>query len=167
MVLDIIQNMREQKISGSYLAVLRFTLGLAWLGTWINNYLGGVFTPEGFIGTIEYFINDPRHTITPIDSIIRSFLFPNAQFFVYFHFISEGFIALSLVFGVFTRAGSAVGAFLSIFFMFGTLGVDWIFTYVLMIVGFFICGMASAGNWYGLDYWVRDKIPQKLTRVLV
>jgi len=159
--------MSEQQISGVYISLLRLTLGLAWLGTWISNFQGGVFTSNGFIGTIEYFINDPRHTVTPIDSIIRSFLFPNAQYFVYFHLISEAFIALSLVFGAFTRAGSAVGAFLSIFFMFGSLGVDWIFTYILMIVGFFICGMTRAGKWYGLDFWIIDRVPPKLAKVLV
>ena len=51
--------------------------------------------------------------------------------------------------------------------MFGTLGVDWIFTYVLMIVGFLISGMTSAGKWYGLDFWLKDRVPLKLAKILI
>jgi len=164
---ELIQKMSAQKISGGYLILLRLALGFAFLGTWFSNYSKGVFTPSGFIGTIEYFINDPSHITTPLDAVIRSVAFPNAKYFVIVHIVLEGAVALSLIFGMFCRTGSALGAFVSIFFMFGTLGVDWLGTYVLLIVGFLTCGLTSAGKWYGLDYWIKDKLPPTLAKILV
>ena len=167
MAKDLFDKMTAQQISGGYLVILRITLGLAFLGTWFSNLDKGVFTPEGFISTIEYFINDPNHTVTPMDSLVRDYIFPNAKYFVIFHFVTELAIAASLILGGFTRTGSALGLFLSAFFMFGTLGVDWLGTYILLIVGFFTCGWASAGRWYGIDYWLKEKLSPKLAKLLV
>jgi uncharacterized membrane protein YphA (DoxX/SURF4 family) len=159
--------MHEQKVSGGYIVLLRVTLGLAFFTTWLSNLSKGAFTSSGFIGTINYFIDHPDHVATPFDSIIRDFLFPNAALFGFGWLIVELIISLSLTFGLFTRFGSILGAGSTVVLGLGALGVDWPWTYILLFIGFVTCALVSAGKWYGIDYWLKDKIPNKIAWVAI
>jgi uncharacterized membrane protein YphA (DoxX/SURF4 family) len=159
--------MHEQKISGGYIVLLRITLGLAFFTTWLSNLSKGAFTSSGFIGTINYFIDHPDHVATPFDSIVRNFLFPNAALFGLGWLIVELVISLSLTFGLLTRFGSVLGAGSTIVLGLGALGVDWPWTYILLFIGFVTCALVSAGKWYGIDYWLKDKIPNKIAWVVL
>jgi len=163
----IIQGMHEEKISGGYLVLIRFTLGMSFFTTWLSNLAKGAFTSSGFIDTISYFIDHPDHVVTPFDSVIRNVAFPNATFFGLSWFFVELFISLSLIFGVFTRLGSLIGAGSTIILALGALGVDWPWTYGLLFVGFITCAFISAGKWYGLDYWLKDKIPHRIRKFVI
>jgi uncharacterized membrane protein YphA (DoxX/SURF4 family) len=177
MALELIKNMHEQdKVDGSFLALLRVTLGLAFLTTWFSNLTKGAFTASGFVSTIEYFITDPAHInigfplniiVTPFDDIIQNVAFPNAAIFGMGWLFIELFISISLTFGLFTRLGSIFGAGSTIVLGIGALGVDWPWTYALMFIGFVTCALTSAGKWYGLDYWLKDRIPEKLLMILI
>lgn len=168
MALEVIKNMHDQnKIDGSYIVLLRITLGLAFLTTWFSNLNKGAFTASGFVETINYFIDHPEHVITPADDIIRNIAFPNAAIFGIGWLIVELFISISLTFGLFTRLGSIVGAGSTIILGLGALGVDWPWTYALMFIGFVTCALTSAGKWYGIDYWLKDRIPEKLSMILL
>ena len=81
--------------------------------------------------------------------------------------IIELSISLSLMFGVLTRLGSIVGATFTVVLGLGSLGVDWIWTQPLLFVGFVTCGLVSAGKWYGLDYWLKDRIPEKFVKFVI
>ncbi|MHA1975735.1 MAG: DoxX family membrane protein [Candidatus Hodarchaeales archaeon] len=164
---EVIQKMHEQQVSGGYVVILRIFLGIAFLTTWITNLLEGVFTGSGFVGTISYFFDHPDHVATPLDSIIRDFVFPNAVLFGLGWLIIELFISLSLTFGVLTRLGSIVGASFTVILGLGSLGVEWIWTQPLLFVGFVTCGLISAGKWYGVDYWLKDRIPEKFVRFVI
>ena len=37
----------------------------------------------------------------------------------------------------------------------------------LLFVGFVTCALTGAGIWYGLDYWLKDKISGKISKFLV
>ncbi len=167
MTRDAIKKMHEQQISGGYIVILRFFLGFAFLTTWLNNLFEGVFTSSGFVGTINYFFDHPDHVATPLDSIIRDFVFPNAALFGIGWMIIELFISLSLILGVVTRLGSFVGASFTVILGLGSLGVEWVWTQPLLFVGFLTCGLISAGKWYGLDYWLKDRIPQRYTKFII
>jgi uncharacterized membrane protein YphA (DoxX/SURF4 family) len=167
MATKIIKDMHEQKISGGYIVILRIILGLAFLTTWMSNLIKGVFTSSGFVETINYFLDHPEHIVTPMDSIIRNFAFPNAALFGFGWMIIELFISISLIFGLLTRFGSIVGAGSTIILGLGSLGVEWIWTQPLLFVGFLTCALISAGKWYGLDYWLKDNIPQKYNKILI
>jgi uncharacterized membrane protein YphA (DoxX/SURF4 family) len=168
---DVIKKMHEQKISGGYFTLLRLTLGFAFLTTWISNLSKGVFTSSGtdygFEGTIRYFMDHSDHISTPLDTIITSVVFPNWIIFGLGWMIIELIVALSLIFGAFTRFGSVIGAGSTIILGLGALGVDWPWTYALMFIGFITCALMGAGRWYGLDYWLKDKLPTNLARFLV
>ena len=164
---EVIRKMHEQKISGGYIVILRFFLGFAFLTTWIINLSKGAFTSSGFIGTISYFIDHPDHIATPIDTIIRDFAFPNAALFGFGWMIIELLISLSLIFGVLTRLGSVIGAGSTIVLGLGSLGVEWIWTQPLLFVGFITCALTSAGKWYGVDYWLKDRIPDNLVKFII
>ena len=163
----VIKRMHEQKISGGYLTLLRLTLGFSFLTTWFSNLSKGAFTSTGFVGTISYFIDHQDHTVTPFDTIIREIAFPNAALFGLGWMIVELIISLTLIFGVFTRFGSALGAGSTIILGLGALGVDWPWTYVLLFVGFITCGLVGAGRWYGVDFWLKDKLPENIGKFIV
>ncbi len=171
MAREVIKEMHEQKISGGYLVLLRLTLGLAFLTTWLSNLTKGVFTTSGsdfgFEGTIRYFIDHPDHFSTPVDTIIIDLIFPNWVLFALGWMIFELVISITLIFGLFTRLGSIIGAGSSIILGLGALGVDWPWTYALLFIGCVTCALVGAGRWYGIDYWLKDKIPDKVAFVLV
>ncbi len=107
------------------------------------------------------------HIETPFDTIIREITFPNAALFGLGWMIVELVIALTLIFGVLTRLGSTLGAGSTIILGLGALGVDWPWTYVLLFVGFITCGLMGAGRWYGVDFWLKDKLPEKIAKFIV
>ncbi|MFX0210626.1 MAG: TQO small subunit DoxD [Candidatus Hodarchaeota archaeon] len=170
MTIETIREMHKEKISGGYISLLRVTLGLSFFTTWLSNISKGVFTdPDEYKGTINYFIDHADHISTPVDTFIREVIYEDSLiwFFIIGWFIVEGFIGLSLIFGFFNRFGSAMGAFFTVFLFLGALGVDWEWTYILLIVGFITCGWSRAGRWYGVDYWLQEKIPPKLAKILI
>lgn len=159
--------MHAKQVSGTYIALLRVTLGGAFLTTWASNLIKGVFTPSGYVNTIIFFLDDPEHVVTPLDTVVRNFVLPNATLIAPGWMLLELFISATVLFGVITRPGALVGAIVSTTLLFTTLGVDWIWTYVLMIVGFVICALVGAGKWYGIDYWLKDRLPAKFVKFLV
>ena len=99
MALEVIKNMHEQnKIDGSYLVLLRITLGLAFLTTWFSNLNKGAFTASGFESTIRYFIDHTDHIVTPLDDIMLNVAFPNAAILGFGWLVVELFISISLTF---------------------------------------------------------------------
>ena len=171
MIKEVIKEMHKQKISGGYLILLRITLGLAFLTTWFSNLTKGAFSTSGFDygfeGVLRFFIDNPDHISTPLDVIITNFVFPNWMIFALGWMIFELAISISLIFGLFTRLGSVIGAGSSIILGLGALGVDWPWTYALLFIGCATCALVGAGRWYGIDYWVKDKIPEKLAYFLI
>ncbi|MFX0091266.1 MAG: hypothetical protein ACFFBD_05835 [Candidatus Hodarchaeota archaeon] len=143
------------------------TLGFAFLTTWISNLSKGVFTSTGFVDTINYFIESPDHIATPVDTLIRTIAFPNAALFGLGWMIMELFISLTLIFGVVTRLGSIVGAGSTIILGLGALGVDWPWTYALMFIGFVTCALVGAGRWFGVDFFLKDIIPERIAKFLI
>ncbi|MFW9854986.1 MAG: DoxX family protein [Candidatus Thorarchaeota archaeon] len=167
MAMQAIREINAQRVSGTYVALIRLSLGAAFLTTWVSNIMKGVFTATGYVGTISFFLDDPLHVVTPLDTIVRDFVFPNAALMAPGWMLLELFISVTVLFGVFTRPGALVGAGVSTVLLFTTLGVDWVWTYLLMIVGFAICALTGAGRWYGIDYWLKDKLPTGLVKFLV
>ncbi|MHA2224139.1 MAG: DoxX family membrane protein [Candidatus Hodarchaeales archaeon] len=159
--------MHEQKISGGYLVLLRLTLGFSFLTTWFTNLFKGAFTGTGFVDTISYFIDHSDHIVTPFDTIIRNVAFPNAALFGFGWMIMELIISVSLILGAFTRLGSLFGAGSTIILGLGALGVDWPWTYALLFIGFVTCGLVGAGRWYGVDFWLKDRIPTSFAKFIM
>ncbi|MFX0086742.1 MAG: hypothetical protein ACFFAU_13810 [Candidatus Hodarchaeota archaeon] len=167
MTREIIQEMHKQKISGGYVVLLRISLGLAFLTTWVSNLVKGVFTSSGFVSTISWFLDHEDHVITPFDTIIRNVAFPNASLFGFGWFIMEFFISITLLLGVLTRLGSIFGAGSTVILGLGTLGVEWLWTQPILFIGFVTCALIGAGRWYGIDFWLKDKVPSRIANVLV
>lgn len=171
MAREIIRKMGKQQISGGYLVLLRITLGLAFFTTWLSNLIKGVFTTSGFDygfeGTIRYFIDNSDHISTPLDSLFIDIIFPNWLIFALGWMIVELLISVTLTFGLFTRAGSIIGAASTIVLGVGALGVDWPWTYALLFIGFITCALVGAGRWYGIDYWLKDKLPSNFAYFLL
>ena len=167
-ITDSIKEMHKTQVSGSYLVLLRLSLGLAFLTTMLSNFLKGVFTNSSeYISTLNSFLD--KNLQTSFNEFVKSILIPNAQIFAPFQFILELTISLSLILGLFTRFGSIIGFIVSINLFFLTLGVDteWPWTYILMIIGFLILAIYSAGRWYGLDYWIEKRISNKYLKFVL
>ncbi|OLS25362.1 MAG: hypothetical protein HeimC3_15760 [Candidatus Heimdallarchaeota archaeon LC_3] len=164
-VIDTIKGMHQNNVSGSYLIILRLTLGFTFLTTLGSNFLKGVFTEEGYKKLINDFLK--LNAQTPYNTIVEQIIIPNAQIFMVIQIIVELFIAFTLIFGIFTRFGSIIGVFVSFNLLFLTLGVDWIWSYLLMVAGFLITGFNSAGKWYGIDYWLEKRINNRFLHFIM
>lgn len=159
--------MNRQTTGGLSLVLLRLSLGLAFLTTWLSNFQKGVFTNSGYVNTLRGYIENAQHIDSPFDFLVRDVLIPNVEIFLLFQIMIELIIWVSLVFGLFTRACSLLGAFLSFSLLFLALGIEWPWTYILMIAGFVVCAWTSAGRWYGVDFWLQKKLPGSLRKILI
>jgi uncharacterized membrane protein YphA (DoxX/SURF4 family) len=157
----------KEKVDGSFLILLRLTLGFLFLLTAADNFNKGIFTVDGYKDLISYYISNNINN--PFNLFAESVLIPFSNIFVYIQIVTEFFIAVSLIFGLFTRLGSIVGAFISINLLLLTLGApgEWIWSYVLLIVGFLISAYYSTGKWFGIDFWLKSKLPENGSKVLL
>ena len=157
----------DKKIDGIFLVLIRVTLGIIFLVTALENFNKGVFTPDGYKDLINYFITN--NTDTPFNLFAENILIPFSGIFVYIQIVTEVSIAISLTFGFLTRWGSIIGAFISINLLFLTLGApgEWIWTYILLIVGFLTNAYYSTGRWIGVDSWLLPRLPEKASKFLI
>ncbi|MHA2102940.1 MAG: DoxX family protein [Candidatus Hodarchaeales archaeon] len=158
-IVESIKEMHGNNVSGSPLIILRLTLGFTFLTTWASNFTKDLFTEAGYRGLLNFYLG--ANDQTPYNIVVEQFILPNAQLFVIIQIILELFIALALIFGLFTRLGSIIGVFVSMNLFFLTLGADWPWSYLLMVAGFLVTGLSSAGKWYGIDFWLEKRVNNK------
>jgi uncharacterized membrane protein YphA (DoxX/SURF4 family) len=157
--------MNKTKVTGIHFVPLRITLGLIYLETWWFNFSVGVFTTENYINVVEDYTS--RNIYNPFNYMAETVILPNADLFLLLQILAEFIIAVSLIFGIFCRFGSLFGAFMSVNLLLLTLGADWYWSYILMIVGFITCAIVGAGRWWGIDYILKSKLPPKISKYLI
>ena len=82
---------------------------------------------------------------------------PIAGTFAIVQLVGELLMALSLIFGAFTRLFGLITVFffLNIFFSYFR-GHEWIWTYVLLIMSSLALALGAAGRHWGVDKWLYD-----------
>ncbi|MFQ6088333.1 MAG: DoxX family membrane protein [Candidatus Methanofastidiosia archaeon] len=102
------------------------------------------------------------HPLSLYEVFLKDFAIPNWQILAKLQMIFEFGLGLFLILGILTRLSSLLGFAFSLNLMFGTLGKDWIFTYVMMLSIFFVIYTSKAGRFYGLDKILSERFGEKL-----
>ena len=148
--------------SGSVpVALLRITLGVIILFTWLDNLDKDLYTADGFEGFINFLFADDGNnsSLGFYESFVDAVIVPIAGPYGVFQAIVELAIAIALIAGVGTRLASlSAAAFFANLFLAYYGGHEWIWTYVLLFMSAVTVFMGYGGRKLGIDErLVRDK----------
>jgi thiosulfate dehydrogenase [quinone] large subunit len=138
-------------------ALLRVTLGVVTLVTWIGNIDKDFYAGDnlaGFFAWVSTPVEDGGNgsSLGFVHSVIDSTILQAPAFFGWVFAVVELLIAVGLILGLFTRAASlaAIGFFGSLFLTyFG--GHEWIFIYVLLVTAAGASFLGWGGRRLGVD----------------
>ncbi len=131
----------------------RILIGLLWLIS-LRWKLPPEFTPASGRGLLDWLELEVRHAAFPFyGEFIAATVIPNFIFFAWLVFLAELLVGTSLVAGIFTRLGAAVGLLMSINLGIGLLEVpgEWPWSYIMLAMWHFVFLIAGAGRLWGLD----------------
>lgn len=138
-------------------AILRVALGLTTLFTWFDNVEKDFYDGANFPGFFEW-VSKPAEeggngaSLGFVHSIVDNTLLQAPEFFGWVMTFFELFVAVGLLFGIFTRAASlaAIAFFTSLFLVyFG--GEEWIWTYVMLVAAAVTVFLNWGGRAFGAD----------------
>lgn len=153
----------ERSITG--LALVRIFVGYLWFQQLFWKM------PPDFAGLYKYIVRESQHTILPGYGYILQHTFlsgctslQNASGCTLFvplaagEWIVELVIAISLMFGVFTRFGAILGVILAAQLYIGLGYVDWYWTYGMLVLLGLALTAVPAGRRLGIDQWLAPRL---------
>jgi hypothetical protein len=153
----------ERSITG--LALIRIFVGYLWFQQLFWKM------PPDFAGLYKYIVRESQHTILPGYGYILQHTFlsgctslQNASGCTLFvplaagEWIVELVIAISLMFGVFTRFGAILGVILAAQLYIGLGYVDWYWTYGMLVLLGLALTAVPAGRRLGIDQWLAPRL---------
>ena len=123
------------------------------------------------LGTIHWMEVMVEHASTQLQStLVSDFVLPNINVFGPLVYAIEVFIAVSLILGVFTRIGAALGALMAINLWLGLYNApgEWPWTYMFLVVLQLIFLINPPGRSLGIDAlaWGRESTARKDPSIL-
>ena len=105
-------------------------------------------------------------TVTAYRDFLVNVMIPHWTFFGWMALITETFIAVTLILGLFTRLGSLAAIGMAANITIGILGVphEWGWTYVMLIMLPVIFLLTDAGRSFGLDAFVVPRLDRAVDR---
>ena len=153
----------EWSING--LALIRIFVGYLWFQQLFWKM------PPDFIGLFPYVIRESQYTIIPGYGFIlqHTFLLSCANTHtaagctLYVPLAAgvwsaELLVAISLMFGLFTRAGAILGSLLALQLYVGLAYTEWIWTYGMLVLLCLVLTAIPAGRRLGLDQWFAPRL---------
>jgi len=153
----------ERSITG--LALIRIFVGYLWFQQLFWKM------PPDFAGLYSYIIRESQHTIIPGYGYIlqHTFLLGCASLHtatgctLYVPlaagvWIAELIVAISLMFGLFTRIGAILGSVLAIQLYVGLAYTEWIWTYGMLVLLCLALSAIPAGRRLGFDQWLAPRL---------
>lgn len=144
--------------SGSLgVSLLRITLGLITLFTWWGNIGKDFYDGVNFAKFFDWVSKSPEDggngaTLGFVKSLVDATILQAPELFGGIMMILELFIALGLIFGLFTRAASLLAtAFFGSLFLVYYGGEEWIGTYVILTAAAFCVFLSWGGRFLGAD----------------
>ena len=144
---------REQRA----LAVLRVVLGLMILSTFFENLHKGAYTPAGYKGVIDFYIN--KGSAPAIWKAIESVLAANARIVAPMQAMSELGFGVLLIAGVAMRVVAAAAGVFLLGLWISELGTSWPWELAMYVVAAFCCAWAQAGRTWGVDALLVRRLP--------
>ena len=135
----------------SWVALLRITLGLLFLTTWLSNLTKGFYTPDGLL---DFFTNVFPQSNNPLGfyaAFIESVILPMRGAFAPFQLVAEFLLGLFLLIGFLTPWTSAAAAFFILNTFLATFGHDWPWSYGTILAILFVVFFTKAGRSLGVD----------------
>ena len=136
---------REQRA----LAVLRVVLGLMILSTFFENLHKGAYTPVGYKGVIDFYIN--KGSAPAIWKAIESVLAANARIVAPMQAMSELGFGVLLIAGVAMRVVAAAAGVFLLGLWISELGTSWPWELAMYVVVAFAVAWARGGRAWGVD----------------
>jgi uncharacterized membrane protein YphA (DoxX/SURF4 family) len=138
------------------IGLLRFIVGCMW---WQQSLWK--IPPHYDWGLIHWMEEMVAHASTELQSVlVRDLVLPNIAFFGPLVYLIEVAIAVSLILGVFTRAGAALGALMAINLWLGLYNApgEWPWTYMFLVVIQLLFVIDPPGRSLGTDalLWRRE-----------
>lgn len=158
----MIQSNEQERLSIG-VALLRITLGVIFLATWVDSLNKGLYTSEGLTGFLNW-LADPNGNAGGLGfyhAFIEAVVIPGSGIFGPLQMIVEFIMGVALLVGGLTRLFGLVAAFFffNLFLAyFG--GHEWIWTYVLLFISALAVVLGAAGRKWGLDNWLHQKLGQ-------
>jgi uncharacterized membrane protein YphA (DoxX/SURF4 family) len=148
------------------IGLLRFIVGCMW---WQQSLWK--IPPHYDWGLIHWMEEMVAHASTELQSVlVRDLVLPNIAFFGPLVYLIEVAIAVSLILGVFTRAGAALGALMAINLWLGLYNApgEWPWTYMFLVVIQLLFVIDPPGRSLGTDalLWRRETASRKSTPLL-
>ena len=147
------------------LALIRIFVGYLWYQQLFWKL------PPDFAGLYTYIIRESQHTIIPGYGYILQHTFllgctsmhtaTGCTLYVPFAvgvWIAELTVALSLMFGLFTRLGAILGSVLAIQLYIGLAYTEWIWTYGMLVLLCLALTAIPAGRRLGFDQWFAPRL---------
>src|SRR3989441_3298604 len=136
------------------LAVARIVYGLLW---WLQSKWKvpsddfGRKSGGGLWYWVQQEIQYP--TVSAYKAFLVNVMIPNWTFFGYMTLVTETFIAVTLILGLFTRLGALVALGMAVNITIGILSVphEWVWTYVMLIMFAALLLLTGAGRSLGVD----------------
>jgi len=138
-------------------SLLRITLGLVTLFTWWGNIQDDFYDGDNFAGFFDWVGKSAEDggngaTLGFVKSLLDATILQAPELFGWLMTFLELFIALGLIFGVFTRAASLLAtAFFGSLFLVYFGGEEWIGTYVMLTAAAFCVFLSWGGRMLGVD----------------
>ena len=136
---------REQRA----LAVLRVVLGLMILSTFFENLHKGAYTPAGYKGVIDFYIN--KGSAPAIWKAIESVLAANARIVAPMQAMSELGFGVLLIAGVAMRVVAAAAGVFLLGLWISELGTSWPWELAMYVVVAFVVAWTRGGRAWGVD----------------
>ena len=139
-------------------ALLRITLGIIILVTWVENLTKGVYSGGGISGLFEYIFDENGGGAAFYRALIGGTILQAPAAFGAFQLVAEFLMGAGLLLGLFTPLagfGAALFFFNLIFAFWG--GQEWIWTYVLLTMSAVVVALTRSGRAWGLDAWLLSR----------
>jgi uncharacterized membrane protein YphA (DoxX/SURF4 family) len=134
----------------------RSLIGLLWLAS-LRWKLPPGFVPAEGRGLMDWLVLEVTHpTIGLYADFVAGVVIPNFSLFAWFIFLIELVIGLSLVLGLFTRIGAALGLLWSLNLAIGLFAVpgEWPWSYLMLIMWHALFLVSQPQQLWGLDrFW--------------
>jgi uncharacterized membrane protein YphA (DoxX/SURF4 family) len=149
-----------QPNAGIGLAIVRVTLGAMFVWVFFENLGKGLYTPAGYAGLINYYIQHDR--APAVWKSVMALAASHASMAAPLQGFTEISLGVLLLLGLFTRpAGLVAFAFLGSLWI-SELGTSWIWELLVSVMAALALSVGRAGRTWGVDGLLARKRPSSV-----
>lgn len=152
--------MPEQPYARFGLAIVRLTIGAMFVGVFFENLGKGLYTPNGYAGLINYYI---QHDHAPaIWKAIMATAASHAAMAAPLQGVTEISLGVLLILGLLTRPAGLVACGLLASLWVSEWGTSWIWELLVPALAALGIAVGGAGRTWGIDAFLARRRPNSL-----